>query len=65
MKHFPMTQRKDKPPKSPAPAARKPRKPEAAFDVWLQRGLHQMFDSVASEPIPEELLKLIDEDRRK
>ena len=34
-----------------------------AFDLWLQRGLHQMFDDVASEPVPEELLRLIEDDR--
>jgi hypothetical protein len=44
--------------KAPAPQS-------AAFDLWLQRGLHQMFDDVASEPIPEELLKLIENDRQK
>ena len=37
--------------------------PEAAFDLWLQRGLHQMFDDVMREPIPEELLRLIEQDR--
>ena len=37
-----------------------PSRTEAAFDVWLQRGLHQMFDDVAREPIPDELLKLIE-----
>lgn len=46
---------------------KKPRKkPETtsdqAFDLWLKRGLHQLFDDVANEPIPEELLKLIEED---
>jgi hypothetical protein len=39
--------------------------PEAAFDLWLQRSLHQLFDKVAKEPIPEELLRLIQEARRK
>ena len=34
-----------------------------AFDIWLQRGLHQLYDSVAKEPIPDELLKLIEQDR--
>ena len=34
-----------------------------AFDLWLQRGLHQLFDDVASEPVPDELLRLIEEDR--
>jgi len=36
---------------------------ENPFDLWLKRGLHQLFDDVASEPIPEELLRLIEEDR--
>ncbi len=36
---------------------------DQAFDVWLRRGLHQLYDTVAREPIPEELLRLIEEDR--
>ena len=40
------------------------RKPEAAFDQWLARGLHKMFDDVAREPVPDELLKLIEDDRQ-
>jgi hypothetical protein len=47
------------------PTTKKPRKTEAAFDLWLQRGLHEIYDNVASEPIPDELLKLIEEDRKK
>jgi len=39
-------------------------RPDAAFDLWLQRGLHQMFDEVAREPIPEELLRLIEQDKK-
>ena len=39
-------------------------KPEA-FDLWLKRGLHKIYDDVANEPIPDELLKLIEEDRTK
>jgi hypothetical protein len=35
---------------------------DAAFDLWLQRSLHQLFDKVAKEPIPEELLRLIKDD---
>lgn len=38
--------------------------PDQAFDLWLKRGLHQLFDDVANEPIPDELLKLIEEDRK-
>ena len=41
------------------------RKPTRGFDLWLSRGLHQMFDDVAKEPIPSELLKLIEDDKHK
>lgn len=62
MKRFHMTQRKGKtepePPKKSRPA-------DSAFDIWLNRGLHQLFDDVAREPIPDDLLKLIDEDGSK
>jgi hypothetical protein len=34
-----------------------------AFDLWLQRGLHQLYDDVASEPIPDALLRLIQDDQ--
>jgi len=34
-----------------------------AFDIWLQRGLHQLYDSIAKEPIPDELLDLIKQDQ--
>lgn len=47
----------------PTPESRKKR--DKAFDLWLKRGLHQMFDNVVNEPVPEELLKLIQEDREK
>ena len=46
---------------------RRPRSGEpegaGAFDIWLQRGLHQLYDSVAKEPIPDELLRLIEQDK--
>jgi hypothetical protein len=55
-----------KPPRAKKTSGEKaPAKPSAAFDLWLQRGLHQMFDDVANEPIPEELLKIIENDRSK
>jgi hypothetical protein len=37
----------------------------SAFDVWLERGLHTLFDDVTNEPIPVELLRLIEADRHK
>jgi hypothetical protein len=60
MNHYRMTQSK-KPPR-PADASRSPDK---AFDIWLNRGLHQLFDDIANEPVPDELLRLIEEDRSK
>jgi hypothetical protein len=38
---------------------------DSAFDLWLRRGLHQLYDTVAKEPIPEALLRMIEEDREK
>ncbi len=52
-------------PKKPPNHAARPSKPEAAFDLWLNCSLHQMFDDVAQEPIPDELLRLIEDDRKK
>lgn len=57
-----MTERKPKPPE--APAGKKP-PADKAFDAWLERGLHQLFDDVSREPVPAELLKLIEEHRDK
>jgi hypothetical protein len=39
-------------------------KVEAAFDAWLDRNLHRLYDEVASEPLPEHLLRLIGDDKR-
>jgi hypothetical protein len=50
------------PVKNPKPAAAQPEGGNA-FDVWLQRSLHQLYDGVTQEPIPPELLRLIEEDR--
>ncbi|MCK8786494.1 hypothetical protein M0638_19135 [Roseomonas sp. NAR14] len=38
---------------------------DAAFDIWLRKGLHQLYDDVAAEPVPDELLRLIEEDRNR
>ncbi|WP_428392736.1 NepR family anti-sigma factor [Lichenicoccus sp.] len=46
------------------PARRRRPKQDGAFDLWLARGLHQMFDDIANEPIPEELLRLIQNDEQ-
>ena len=57
-----MTGRKAKP-AQPAPLPKRPA--DKAFDTWLQRGLHEIFDDVAREPIPDDLLKLIQDHREK
>ncbi len=62
MKYLPMKQRKEKP--VPIEPHEEPQA-EAAFDVWLQRGLHELFDGIANEPIPEELLRLVEGNRKK
>ena len=61
MKHPDM---KDKQPKQ-GKGGREPPVKTKAFDIWLNRGLHQIYDDVASEPIPDDLLKLIEDDRNK
>ena len=51
--------RSETPPAEPGQRATK-----NAFDVFLDRGLHSMFDSIKDEPIPEELLRILQEDRK-
>ncbi|MFC7476963.1 hypothetical protein ACFQS7_21530 [Dankookia sp. GCM10030260] len=34
-----------------------------AFDLWLGASLREAFDQVTAEPIPEDLLRMIEEDR--
>ncbi|SKA37004.1 hypothetical protein SAMN02745126_05868 [Enhydrobacter aerosaccus] len=35
---------------------------ERPFDLWLQKQLHAMYDEIASEPLPDDLLRLIEHD---
>lgn len=52
----------EKPKPKPEMASATPR-PQAkfnpAFDAWLETKLHRIFDSVASEPLPQDLMKLL------
>lgn len=34
---------------------------DSAFNTWLTQSLHKLFDEVANEPMPENLLKIIEE----
>jgi hypothetical protein len=35
---------------------------ERPFDRWLQKQLHAMYDEIAGEPLPRDLLNMIDTD---
>lgn len=50
------------PPRAAATGMRKSAA-DTAFDTWLDRGLHAMYDDIAKEPIPPALLALIRRDR--
>src|SRR5579872_672588 len=50
----------DAPPRSSAKGLN-----ERPFDKWLQKQLHAMYDEIASEPLPDELLTLIESDASK
>jgi hypothetical protein len=34
------------------------------FDHWLHKQLHELYDSVAKEPLPDDLVRLIDHETR-
>ncbi|TMJ26182.1 MAG: hypothetical protein E6G95_14300 [Alphaproteobacteria bacterium] len=38
---------------------------ERPFDMWLQKQLHAMYDEIAAEPLPGDLVKLIERDAEK
>jgi hypothetical protein len=35
---------------------------EKPFDTWLRKQLHAMYDEIAAEPLPSDLIDLIDRD---
>jgi hypothetical protein len=46
----------------PADVSRRSRPSERPFDLWLHKQLHAMYDEIASEPLPDDLVNLIDRD---
>lgn len=38
---------------------------EKPFDMWLQKQLHAMYDEITNEPLPDDLLNLIESDAKK
>ena len=49
-------------PESAKPKASPKTSRERPFDMWLQKQLHSMYDEIAAEPLPSDLLNLIDKD---
>ena len=49
---------------SPRPVGSRADSADAAFDIWLQRGLREVYGEVAEEPIPAEILALIENSRK-
>lgn len=45
---------------TPAAGEKCPSSSDAAFDLWLHRGLQTIYGDVANEPIPAELMALIE-----
>ena len=37
-----------------------PAEADTAFDQWVSRELHKVYDEVLNEPVPEELLRLVE-----
>ena len=44
-------------------AVKPPQGVDQAFELWLNRGLHDLYDAVAKEALPADLLKLIEQDK--
>ena len=40
----------------------KPPPAERPFDMWLEKQLHAMYDEIAAEPLPDDLVHLIERD---
>ena len=43
----------------------KPPPAERPFDMWLEKQLHAMYDEIAAEPLPNQLVGLIERDAAK
>lgn len=51
-------------PKPPRPGPARPGgEPADPFDLWLRRSVHQAYDAVLDEQVPEDLLRLCSDSR--
>ncbi|HEX9466700.1 MAG TPA: NepR family anti-sigma factor [Alphaproteobacteria bacterium] len=41
------------------PAAARPRRPDERFNSWLDQKLRRLYEAELSEPIPEDMLRLL------
>lgn len=62
MKQSRMTDGKEKPGRK---SNLQSRPTDSAFDNWLNRGLHELFDGVMNEPVPPEILHIVQDDNKK
>jgi len=46
----------------PSRQARSKGAPPRAFDLWLQKQLHSMYDEIVGEPVPDDLIGMTDGD---
>ena len=54
-----------RPPDSrPRPLRSQQPREERPFDIWLNRQLHAMYDDIAHEPLPRDVVALIERDSR-
>ncbi len=50
----------------PSPREKNMKTPvERPFDMWLHKQLHAMYDEIAAEPLPDDLINLIERDAEK
>ncbi len=56
-----MSEKSKSKPDVSSPALRPQAKFNPAFDSWLETKLHKIFDSVAAEPLPQDLVQLLDD----
>ena len=49
--------------RAPLPRARPAARDPDAFDLWLRSSLRHAYEDVAAEPIPENLLRLLEQHR--
>ena len=62
MNEKPPTKNEPRPPSPAKAGAEKDNvKSNPAFDAWLENKLHTMFDAVAAEPLPPDLVKLLEQ----